>query len=101
MAGEFEQRYIKPITNASYPGTLAALSLTVYRVTLMGSHPPQSLKTSLLVAAATFLLASMSLFFYTLYPTRGKLWTVTALCYLLGLFALMASVIVLLLMPST
>jgi len=100
MTGEFEQRFIKPITNASYPATLAALSLTIYRVTLMGASPPQSLKTVLLVAAATFLLASLSLFFYTLYPTRGKLWTVTAVCYLLGLLALMASVVILLLLPS-
>lgn len=98
MAGEFEQRYIKPITNASYPGTLAALSLTVYRV--VAGTVPQSLKTFLLLAAATFLLASLSLFFYTLYPTRGKLWTMAALCYLSGLLSLMASVVILLIIPS-
>jgi hypothetical protein len=53
-----------------------------------------------LLAAATFLLASMSIFFYNLYPTRSKLWTVTAVCYLIGLFSLMASVVILLLLPS-
>jgi len=93
---EFERRFIKPITSASYPGTLAALSLTVYRVSLIGGSPPQSLKTVLLVAAATFLLASISIFFYNLYPTRTRLWTVTAVCYLMGLFALMTSVVILL-----
>lgn len=101
MGGEFEQRFIKPITNASYPATLAALSLTVYRVMMMGESVPDYLRVVLLVAAATFLLASLSLFFYTLYPTRGRLWSVAATCYLSGLFALMASVVMLLLLPST
>lgn len=96
MDSEFERRFIKPITSASYPGTLAALSLTVYRVSLIGGSPPQSLKTVLLVASAAFLLASISIFFYNLYPTRSRLWTVTAVCYLLGLFALMTSVLILL-----
>lgn len=100
LNGEFEQRFIKPITNASYPGTLAALSLTVYRVALIGGSVPYSLKTVLLLAAATFLVASLSIFFYSLYPTRVRLWTITALCYLSGLFALMASVAILLLVPD-
>jgi hypothetical protein len=100
LDSEFERRFIKPITSASYPGTLAALSLTVYRVTMIGGSTPQSLKTVLLLAAATFLLASMSIFFYNLYPTRRRLWTVTAVCYLIGLFSLMASVVILLLLPS-
>lgn len=98
MSGEFDQRFIKPITNAAYPATLAALSLTVYRI--MGETVPEYLKTVLLLAAATFLFASLSLFFYTLYPTKGRLWSIAAICYLLGLFALMASVIILLVLPS-
>ncbi len=33
MSGEFEEKFIKPIVHASYPGTLAALNLTVLQVT--------------------------------------------------------------------
>jgi len=93
---EFEEKFIKPIVNASYPGTLAALSLTVLQVTGMsGSPAPYSLKITLLLAAATFLLSAFSIFFYSLYPTRKKLWTCTALSFLTGLFCSIVSVFLL------
>ena|SRR3989304_8382312 len=93
---EFEEKFIKPIVNASYPGTLAALSLTVLQVTgLSGTPTPFSLKTTLLVGAATFLLSAFSIFFYSIYPTRRKLWTSTAVTFLIGLFCSIVSVLLL------
>jgi len=96
MAEEFEEKFIKPIVNASYPGTLAALSLTVLQVTgLRGETTPFSLKMTLLVGAATFLISAFSIFFYSIYPTRKKLWTATAVAFLIGLFCSVTSVFLL------
>ena len=93
---EFEEKFIKPIVNASYPGTLAALSLTVLQVTgLTGTPTPFSLKITLLLGATTFLLSAFSIFFYSIYPTRKKLWTSTAITFLIGLFCSIVSVLLL------
>lgn len=100
MAEDFDKRFIKPITSASYPATLAALTLTVYRVAAIGETPPIALKLVLLLGATALLLSSVSIFFYSLYPTRGRLWTATAVFYLFGLFALMSAVLIILMMPS-
>jgi hypothetical protein len=91
---EFEEKFIKPIVNASYPGTLAALSLAVLQVTPVG-QTPFLLKFTLLVGAVTFLLSAFSIFFYSIYPTRKKLWTSAAVMFLVGLFCLIASVLLL------
>ena len=90
---EFEERFIKPIVNASYPGTLAALSLAVLQVTQGGAAVP--LKTTLLLGAATFLLSAFSVFFYSIYPTRKILWTVAASMFLVGLCCSILSVLLL------
>jgi len=96
LTEEFEEKFIKPIVNASYPGTLAALSLTVLQVTGMSGVPaPLSLKITLLVGAASFLLSAFSIFFYSIYPTRKKLWTSTAVTFLVGLFCSILSVFLL------
>jgi hypothetical protein len=93
---EFEEKFIKPIVNASYPGTLAALSLTVLQVTgLHDSQAPFVLKFTLLLGATTFLLSAFSIFFYSIYPTRKKLWTSAAVMFLIGLFSLISSVLLL------
>jgi len=93
---EFEEKFIKPIVNASYPGTLAALNLTVLQITGLTSTPtPFSLKTTLLLGATTFLLSAFSIFFYSIYPTRKKLWTSTAIMFLIGLFCSIVSVLLL------
>jgi len=93
---EFEERFIKPIVNASYPGTLAALSLAVLQVTGTNGQPaPVSLKVTLLLGAATFLLSAFSIFFYSIYPTRKKLWMATAFTFLIGLFCSIVSVFLL------
>jgi len=93
---EFEEKFIKPIVNASYPGTLAALSLTVLQVTGMtGKTVPLGLKITLLTGATAFLLSAFSIFFYSIYPTRKKLWTATAVTFLVGLFCSIVSVFLL------
>ncbi len=93
---EFEEKFIKPIVNASYPGTLAALSLTVLQITgLRGETAPIILKFTLLLGAVTFLLSAFSIFFYSIYPTRKKLWTTAAVMFLVGLFCLISSVLLL------
>ena len=93
---EFEEKFIKPIVNASYPGTLAALSLTVLQVTAVSGQPtPFFLKITLLVGATAFLLSAFSVFFYSIYPTLKKLWTSTAITFLMGLFCSIISVLLL------
>ena len=93
MSEEFEKRFIKPIINASYPGTLAALSLAVLQVSGTGVHT--TLKAVLLLGAMMFLLSAFFIFFYTIYPTRRALWTGTALTFLLGLGCSITSVFLL------
>jgi hypothetical protein len=96
---EFEEKFIKPIVNASYPATLAALSLAVLQVTGISSTTSSSvfssLKYTLLSAAATFLLSAFSIFFYSIYPTRKKLWTSAAITFLAGLSLSILSVLLL------
>jgi hypothetical protein len=93
---DFEEKFIKPIINASYPGTLAALSLTVLQVTgLHGEQSPVALKLTLLTGATAFLLSAFSIFFYSIYPTRRKLWMMTGVTFLVGLFCLISSVLLL------
>jgi hypothetical protein len=89
MTEEFEKKFIKPIVNASYPGTLAALSLAVLQV---GGRVPIVLKLVLLTGALMFLFSAFFIFFYSIYPTRKKLWTGTAVTFLMGLFWLLLSV---------
>lgn len=82
MSGELEEKFIKPIVNAAYPATLAGLDLAVLQFS-MNPHP--ALKYNLLVGAASFLISAFSIFSYTIYPSRKRIWTVTALTFLSGL----------------
>ncbi len=90
MSEEFEGRFIKPIINASYPGTLAGLDLAVLQVV---NFPTPALIYTLLAGAAGFLLSALSFFSYTLYPTRKKLWTSTAITFLVGLLCSVVAVL--------
>jgi len=97
---EFEQKFIKPIVNASYPGTLAALSLAVLQVTGIRSEQALSglgnaLKFTLLFGSTAFLFSAFSIFFYSIYPTRKGLWTSAAVMFLVGLICLVTSVLLL------
>jgi len=92
MSDEFEERFIKPIINASYPGTLAGLGLTALSITGQRSI---YLTASLASGAFLFLLSAFFIFFYTVYPTRRKYWTGAEFSFLFGLVASIASVVIL------
>ncbi len=94
MSEEFEERFIKPIINASYPATLAGLGLTALSITGARSL---LLTISLASGALLFLLSAFFLFSYTVLPTRRRYWTGAALTFLLGLVASIISVIILVL----
>lgn len=94
MTEEFEEKFIKPIVHASYPGTLAALNLTVLQVT--GRDAPSIIRILVAFGSIMFLLSSFSIFFYSIYPTKKKLWTTTAIAFLLGLACSFMAVIVIL-----
>ena len=96
MSSDFEEKFIKPIINASYPGTLAALTLAVLQVTGIEREASLELVIVLLVGSLMFLFSAFFIFFYSIYPTRRKLWTGTAMTFLLGLFWLILSVFLLL-----
>jgi hypothetical protein len=92
---EFDERFIKPIVSASYPGTLAGLCLTSMIVSKLSTVPPVTLQIALLLGAMSFLLSSFSIFFYRIYPSRKKLWTFSSVMYILGLICLVTSVFIL------
>ena len=86
MTEEFE-KLVKPIRNATAPGTLAALSLAALKI----GDFPRVLKLGLLAAAILFLLSAFFIFFYSIYSTKRTLWICTALTFLLGLLSLTVS----------
>lgn len=83
MVEGFEEKFVKPIVNASYPGTLAALSLTAIQAG--GEKLSLTLRYVLLATSMMFLLSAFFIFFYSIYPTQKKIWTCTAVTFLLGL----------------
>jgi hypothetical protein len=88
---EFEEKFLKPIINACAPGTLAALSLAVLQINYRIVY---ALKMVLLIGSLTFTLSAFFIFFYTIYPTRKGVWTLTAITFLAGLFcSLLAAVL--------
>src|SRR5713226_9892639 len=89
---EFEEKFIKPIVNASYPATLAGLDLAVLQ---FSSSPGRILSLTFLLGATSFILAAFSIFSYTIYPTRRKWWTSSALAFILGLFFSVVAILVL------
>ncbi|MEM3458125.1 MAG: hypothetical protein QXN36_04150 [Candidatus Bathyarchaeia archaeon] len=88
MAEELE-KYIRPIRNASSPGTLAALSLAALKIG--GIEFPIVLKLGLGLGAILFLLSAFFIFFYSIYPSSRKMWIGTAITFLLGLVCLILS----------
>lgn len=93
MSEELEERLLRPIVNASYPGTLAALSLTALQVT--GKEAPLLLKAPISLSAVLFLLSAFSIFFYTIDPRKRILWICTAFEFLLGLTSSLIAVFIL------
>ena len=89
---ELEEKFIKPIVNSAYPATLAGLDLAVLQ---FSSTPGYVLSLTFLIGAAGFLLSAFSIFSYTIYPTRKKLWTSSAITFLTGLLCSVIAVFLL------
>jgi hypothetical protein len=94
VGGRVGGNFVEPINNAARPGTLAGLSMTILKFSV---GDPFELRLILLIGAIMFLLASFFIFFATLYPTRKKLWTITATTFLIGMLCSITSSILLLL----
>lgn len=82
---DLEDRLIKPIINACYPGTLAGLSLAALQI--VGKGAPILIRFILSLNAMMFVLSAFFIFFYTIYPEKRKLWTVSASTFLAGSLA--------------
>lgn len=97
MGDDFEERFIKPIVSASYPATLAGLSLTALVVSKVGyPDSPIALQFFLVMATFVLLISAVCSFFFRIYQKRKVLWTISALMYLTGLICIIVSVIILL-----
>jgi hypothetical protein len=90
VAGEIEER-LRPLVVASYPATLAGLSLAAMQVT--GKVAPTILTILLGSTGILFLISSFAGFFHVLYPTRRYLWTTMGIAFILGLSSSLLSVI--------
>lgn len=99
MSEEVEERYMKPIVNACFPGMLAALNLAVFGIIDIRHTPPLISRISVLFGTIAFVLSSFAIFFYGMYPTRKGLWTATALLFLMGLVSSLAAVVMLVVWP--
>lgn len=93
MGNRVRGSLVEPINNAARPGTLASLSIAILK---FSSEDPFIFRLFLLIGAIMFLLSSFLLFFATLYPTRGRLWTLAASTFLIGLFCSITSSVLLL-----
>ena len=93
MTEKYDSSYVEPIINASRPGTLAALSMSILK---FSTNDPIAFQALLSVGAIMFLLSSFFIFFYTIYSTRRFLWACTAVTFLFGLLCSITSSILLL-----
>jgi hypothetical protein len=90
MESVIEKRF-RPLVVASYPAMLAGLSLAAMQVT--GKAAPMILTILLGWTGILFLVSSFAGFFHTLYPTRGYLWAIMGIAFVLGLTSSLLSVI--------
>jgi hypothetical protein len=94
MGNRVRSSLVEPINNATRPGTLASLSIAILK---FSSDDPFIFQLMLVAGAIMFLLSSFFIFFATLYPTKGKLWTLTASTFLIGLCCSITSSVLMLL----
>jgi hypothetical protein len=87
LSEEDLEKFTKPILNASYPGTMAALSIAALQ---FGSANPFT-RFAIILSAVGYLVTSFSIFFYSLYPTRIAFRITAAASFLISLtFSLFA-----------
>ena len=91
MREEFDDKLIKPIVNASYPGTLAGLSFAALQI--IGQGSPLIIRFVISLNAMMFVLSAFFIFFYTIHPWRRRLWTCSASTFLAGLTSSLIAVI--------
>jgi hypothetical protein len=91
MTEDADEKLIKPIVNAAYPGGLASLSLAVLE--MVGEEAPLILRIILSLDSILFILCAFFLFFYSIYPYKRILWTSSALTFLIGLILSFSAVI--------
>lgn len=99
MSSESEERLMKPIVNACFPGMLAALNLTVFGIIDIRGTPSVPARITLLAGTIAFVLSSFAIFFRGMYPSKKSLWTATAVTFLVGLSSSLVSVVLLVLWP--
>ncbi len=99
MAEEVEERLMKPIVDACYPGMLAALNLTVFGIIDFRGTPSVPFRVVILLGTFAFVLSSFAIFFRGMYPTRKSLWTMTAVCFIIGLVSSLLAVVLLVAWP--
>ena len=97
LSNRVDSGFVEPIINATRPGTLAGLSMTVLK---FSQTDPLPLRFTLVIGVIMFLLSSLFIFFYTLYPTRKNLWVLTASTFLIGLCCSIISSIILIMTPG-
>ena len=85
MSKEFEEKFIKPISYATFPGILAGLSLAGLSMTNATLVP--YVKIFLLTGALAFTISAFFVFFHHIYPARKELWTLSATSFLAGLLS--------------
>jgi len=99
MSSEAEERLMKPIVNACFPGMLAALNLTVFGIIDIRGTPSVPARFTLLFGTIAFVLSSFSIFFRGMYPSRKSLWTAAAVTFLAGLFSSFVAIVLLVVWP--
>ena len=99
MSSEAEDRLMKPIVNACFPGMLAALNLTVFGIIDIRGTPTVPYRIAILLGTMAFVLSSFAIFFHGMYPTRRSLWTATAVFFLTGLILSLVAVVMLVAWP--
>ncbi|MCK4793689.1 MAG: hypothetical protein KAV87_58715 [Desulfobacteraceae bacterium] len=93
MANRLEGGFVEPIINATRPGTLAGLSMTILK---FSAEDPYPFRLILLIGSIMFLCSSFFIFFYTIYPARKQLWMLTSITFLIGLCCAIVSSVILL-----
>ena len=87
---ESRERFIGPIVNACLPGTLAGLAIAG-----LALGPTRLIRLSLALSAIGYLFSSFAIFFYAIYPSKRRLWSLAALSFLFALTASLFSVVAL------
>jgi hypothetical protein len=83
LTEKIDDRLLRPIINACYPGTLSGLSLAVLEIT--GRDALTFIRVVLSLNALLFIFSAFFIFFYTIYHWRKWLWNGAAITFILGL----------------